>query len=151
MSSMQIEEIEKLINNSEAFKLVEGAKLLELVIELYKKYRIENTSIEEDGDMLLFQWGTYNWGDGYFFEVDLTRQIILALKDPDEAADSMRQLRVTLKYKPNSETKEMGEGDQWCHSPSLTAEFLDFVQSSVAFLWSSLNKPYAVRVELDYI
>ncbi len=148
---MQIEEIEQLLNHSDPSKCGEGSRLLELVVELYKKYRIENTRVEEDGDMLLFQWGTYDWGQGQFFEVDLTRQTILALDDPDDAADSMRQLRVTLKYEPNSETTKIGEGNKWCHSPGSADEFLAFLKSTTAFAWSSRNKPYAISVELGYV
>ncbi|MGZ3237972.1 MAG: hypothetical protein ACXWIN_04080 [Burkholderiaceae bacterium] len=151
MQIEEIEEIEQLINDSELSKRSEGAKLLELVVQLYKKYRIENTRTEEDGDMLLFQWGTYDWGQGNFFEIDLTRQITLAFDDPDEATDSMRQLRVTLKYEPNSDTKKIGEGNQWCHSPDSMENFITLVKSSAAFVWSSQNKPYATSVELGYV
>jgi hypothetical protein len=29
---------------------------------------------EHDGDLLLAQFGTYDWGSGEYFELDLTRQ-----------------------------------------------------------------------------
>ena len=27
--------------------------------------------------MLLYQWGTYDWGEGKYFQIDITRQFIL--------------------------------------------------------------------------
>ena len=148
---MHIEEIEKIINDSEPLKLGDGSELLELVVSLYEKYRIEGTEIEEDGDMLLFQWGTYDWGKGNFFEVDLTRQTTLALDDPDDASESMRQLSTTLLFTPTSETQEIGEGNQWCSSPGSIAQFLEFIKSSAAFTWSTENTPHKVCVELEHV
>lgn len=148
---MQIEEIERIINDSEPLKLGDGAKLLELVASLYEEYRIEGTEIEEDGDMLLFQWGTYNWRKGNFFEVDLTRQTMLALDDPDDVSDSMRQLSTTLMFSPTSETQEIGEGNNWCSSPGSIEQFLEFIKSSAAFAWCAKNTPHKVCVALEHV
>jgi hypothetical protein len=37
--------------------------------------------------MLLFQFGTYDWGFGENFKFDLTRQFIVADKQDDDAVD----------------------------------------------------------------
>lgn len=148
---MRIEEIEKLINDSEPLRLGDGPELLSLVVSLYEKQRIEGTEIEEDGDMLLFQWGTYDWGKGNFFEIDLTRQTMLAIDDPDDASESMRQLRTTLLFTPTSETQKIGEGNQWCSSPDSVEQFLEFIKSSVAFTWITKNTAHKICIELGHV
>jgi len=52
----------------------------------------------EDGDMLLFQWGTYNWGDGTQFEINITRQFIESAAEDD---DAISQLQLTFKFPPD--------------------------------------------------
>jgi hypothetical protein len=65
--------------------------------------------------MLLFQWGTFDWGRGEHFEVDMTRQVIL----PDEVDDeAICQLHVTYRFSASPALNALGSGDRWCTSPS---------------------------------
>jgi hypothetical protein len=52
---MKIEDIKIKIESSEFYKNNDIKQLIKLVIDLYESYRIENTILENDGDMLLFQ------------------------------------------------------------------------------------------------
>jgi len=70
---MKIEEIEQCLTQSDAFKNKDLKALFALAIENYVAYRIDFTNELSAGDRLLFQWGTYDWGKGNFFEIDLTR------------------------------------------------------------------------------
>jgi hypothetical protein len=148
---MRIEKVQQLINDSEPLTCNDGAKLIEYAIDLYAKYRIEGTVVEKDGDMLLFQWGAIDNAQGKFFEVDLTRQIMLNLEDPDDAADSIRQLSVTLLFEPIPGTKKIGEGNKWCYSPASIDHYRTFIQSHAAFIWSANNKPRVVNIELGCV
>jgi hypothetical protein len=64
-----------------------------------------------DGDTLLFQWGTYDWGEGPFFQFDLTRQLVSTQTGTDD--DAIWQLSLTLHYAPDEENSALGSGDQW--------------------------------------
>ena len=148
---MRIEKVQQLINDSEPLGRNNGAKLIEYVVDLYAKYRIDGTAVEKDGDMLLFQWGTIDTAQGNLFEVDLTRQIMLDLEEPDDAADSMRQLSVTLLFEPNAGTKKIVEGNKWCYSPDSIDQYRTFIRSHAAYIWSANNKPHVVNIELGCV
>jgi hypothetical protein len=55
-----------------------------LLLSFYESARAEPCSAP-DADMLLFQWGTYNWGEGGSFELSLSRQFIEADAECDAA------------------------------------------------------------------
>jgi hypothetical protein len=67
----------------------------------------------EDGDMSLFQWGAYDWGDGKGerFEVDFTRQF--SILTPSGDYDHMEQLRCTFFYEPTDTLRAFGTGEEW--------------------------------------
>lgn len=62
-----------------------GTKLAEIrpeegvgaMLEFYRDVRAEGCEVDQDGDMLLYQWGTY----GKTFQLDLTRQFIVEGED----------------------------------------------------------------------
>ena len=39
-----------------------AAEALELMAAFYRDVRAEDCDLDADGDMLLFQWGVYDWG-----------------------------------------------------------------------------------------
>jgi len=102
-------------------------RLFAALFDLYKTIRLDDTSLDEDGDMLLFQWGSYDWGHGLNFELDLTRQSIpFGLEDPP-----IQQLHCTYRYDP-AQIGEISAGNKWCHQPSELSEFRSFVLGSEA-------------------
>ena len=70
--------------------------IIEISSELFREFKIEELENIDDKecDMFLFQYGTYDWGKGKFFEFDITRQFIL----PEE--DEPYQLALTLSFEP---------------------------------------------------
>ena len=100
---------------------------VEAMLAYYAEERAEGCPFEADGDMLLFQWGTYDWGDGPAFEVDITRQLIVA----DDEDEEPRQLRLTFRFEPAS-GGAAGEGTKWCQSLAELARFRRFVTQSAA-------------------
>ncbi|MFZ6727497.1 hypothetical protein ACO0K2_18560 [Undibacterium sp. MH2W] len=148
---MKIEEIEQCLTQSDAFKNKDLKALFALAIENYVAYRIDFTNELSGGDRLLFQWGTCDWGKGKFFEIDLTRQVMFDIQEPDDQSDSMQQLRVTFTYSCNEETENLGEGNRWCASPSTIGEFRDFLNATGATLWGNDHTPQDLKVNLGYI
>src|SRR5699024_7432681 len=96
---MTLEDVQKRIHALGASELQRPDRLFPHVLSAFAEYRVEQAELEEDGDMLLFQWGTYDWGHGRHFEVDLTRQVILPSPDPEDDP-SYLQLRCSFLYPP---------------------------------------------------
>lgn len=110
----------------------------ETMLGFYEEERVEGCALEEDGDMLLFQWGTYAWNGPERFEVDLTRQVIwddrgwlsralTGFKCDDPA---IWQLSLTFQFPPAAGLSALGSGTQWCHAPALLDAFGRLVRES---------------------
>jgi len=68
-----------------------------------------------DADMLLFQWGTYDWGTGRHFSLNITRQFIEADLEDD---DAISQLGLTFRFEPTAALEALGAGNRWCDGPT---------------------------------
>jgi hypothetical protein len=66
----------------------------------------------EDGDMCLFQWGTYDWGGGRGerFEINFLRQFTI---EDDGEYDHMEQLHCTFEFEPTEALRGLGSGEHW--------------------------------------
>src|SRR5690554_5476422 len=67
---------------------------LRALIDFYANVRADGYDPGADEDMLLFQWGTYDWGEGERFEIDLVRQVMVN--------EAIWQLHLTYRYPPSS-------------------------------------------------
>ncbi len=119
---------------------------VELMLVFYRRQRAEDCPPESDGDMLLYQWGDNGDGD---FELDLTRQFIIADNDEDEDSH-IWQLSLTFIFPTNDERKSLGSGNNWCEEPhkGATDHFENFVKGSDAYRAVADVSP--LKVELDY-
>jgi hypothetical protein len=100
---------------------------VEAMLAYYAEERAEGCPLDEDGDMLLFQWGTHDWGTGPAFEVSIVRQLIVA----DDEEDEPRQLDLRFRFKPVVGAS-VRAGNRWCQSPDDLSEFRRFVNRSAA-------------------
>jgi hypothetical protein len=70
-------------------------EIINISLELFREIKVKGLdSDEEDGDILLFQYGTYDWGKGKFFRFNITRQFIKSNEDEPY------QLSMTLFFDP---------------------------------------------------
>jgi len=115
-------------------------ELFESICSLYASVRFKGL-IEDDGDMLLYQFGIYDWGEGEYFELELTRQFI---KENDEVV----QLRSTLSFHPVNELRELEFDNYWCESESELEHFEQIIQGSSAYKICRGLIPVNVNVEL---
>ena len=145
---MTIDDIKKEIESSELMQKPEVTDLFGLIFNLYENKRIYNTSLPSDGDMLLFQWGTYDWGNGKYFNLDLTRQVMDDFEDPDEQSDSMQQLSVALFFELNAENEVFKSGNMWCSSPNELDKLKHFIEDNDAYNWALERKPKSMEVLL---
>lgn len=113
---------------------------IEAMLAFYRNERADDCSLDDDGDMLLFQWGTYDWGRGPELELDITRQFVTG----DGEDDGIWQLSLTFFF-PQS---VIASGDRWCHSPVEIDDFASFVRSHGAY--AAVAQAAPVRVELDF-
>ncbi len=83
------------------------------MIDWYEAERAEDTvAIEDDGDQLLFQWGSYDWGDGPALEIGLSRQLIGL-----ESDGPIQQLNLVYRYPASAETVKLYDDAWWCRGP----------------------------------
>jgi hypothetical protein len=117
------------------------ADAISAMLAFYAEERAEGCSLDDDGDMLLYQWGTNDWGEGESFEFNIARQFI-------NARDEVSQLSLTYGFAVSKETKTVGDGNKWCESPDELEKFRRFVTGSKAYKLVSSVLPIAATVEL---
>jgi hypothetical protein len=114
-----------------------------LMTDFYREERAEGCRTDDDSDMLLYQWGTYDWGEGESFELDITRQLITGGED-----DDIFQLSLTFRFRPTDALRQLGAGNRWCYSPDELEDFRGFIHGSAPFL--AVEREAAAVVKLDY-
>jgi hypothetical protein len=97
--------------------------------------------------MLLFQWGTFDWGEGPRFELDITRQFI---EDDEQDDDAISQLCLTFRFEPTAERDALGDGNRWCDGLAEIAGFRQFAMSSAAFL-ALADERADVKISHSYV
>ncbi len=103
---------------------------------------------DDEGDMLLFQWGTYDWGSGKYFELNITRQFVESAMQYDAA---ISQLSLTFKYAPTDELESVGSGNRWCSELAGLDDFRAFIFSSASFLPALSSKVTSIELSHSYV
>jgi hypothetical protein len=101
-----------------------------------------------DGDMLLFQWGTYDWGAGKYFELNITRQFI---EPEDEESVAISQLGLTFRFEPAPEWVALGAANRWSGDQAESAIVREFVFSSPAFMAVADQKALTIELAHGYV
>ncbi len=112
-------QLEKSGLNLNELSVDDGVKAM---VDFYSSQRAQGCLLEDDGDMLLWQWGPC-FGDKWF-EVNITRQF---MRDDE---DEPYQLSLTFTF---SVTPEILRGDKWCENPDKIDEFKEFIQNSEGY------------------
>ncbi len=96
--------------------------------DFYGEERADGCALEDDADMLLFEWGTFDWGDGEHFELSLARQLIFGPGD-----ENIWQLKLTYAFQPTALFRNLGAENSWCTSPDSLDGFRELVEQSEAY------------------
>jgi hypothetical protein len=102
---------------------------------------------ERNADMLLYQWGTYDWGQGEAFEIGVTRQFI---EQSDEEA-RFSQLQFTLRHRPTPDLRALGAGSLWCEAREDASAFSTLVQEHVAYRALAGMQAPEIKLEFSYV
>ena len=141
-------EFESIIDaNTQSLASLTAEDGIALMLAFFRERRADDCPLDSAGDMLLFQWGTYDWGKGEFFEFDITRQFIL---DGEAEDENIWQLSLTFKYVATDTLFALGAGEEWCPSPRPRAvdHFDSIIRCSDSF--NVIREIDPAKTELDY-
>ena len=141
-------ELEKRIKQSGTpISSLTPAEGIRLMLDFYRDVRADGCQLEEDGDMLLFQWGTYDFGEGRSFQFNITRQFMLSEPEDEDDDAAMSQLSLTFHFTPSPQLDTL-EGNRWCSTPEDLADFEAFITGGEAHRAVATARP--TNVTLDF-
>lgn len=103
---------------------------IRLMLDFYRTVRAEGCDMERDGDMVLFQYGTYERHGSQRFELGVARQFITEGAEDED----IRQLSLTFEFDASPGLAALGSGDRWCPSPDDVDDFATFIATHPATL-----------------
>lgn len=94
-----------------------------LMRAFYDEVRFGGLVDEPCADMLLYQYGTYDFGEGEEFLYDLTRQLVV----PEADGQELWQLSLRWTFAPTEALRALGEVERFCdrreEAPAFGASF----------------------------
>jgi hypothetical protein len=122
--------------------------LIDVSSQLFKETTITGvtTTDDADKDMLLFQYGVYNWGDekGEHFSFEIARQFIL---DKD---DEFYQLHFKLIFDPQ-DFKQCKSYNRWSSDFQTLEDWVKNIKTSQGYKLVQRVKPIKYSISLDKI
>jgi hypothetical protein len=121
------------------------SSLPDLFLSYFQHIQFETVGEENDGDMLLYEYGTYDWGQGEQFQIGLTRQLIEAHDEEVEQEDFMYQLQVTFFY-PASGFESVSSFNQWSSDSLSLTDFQRMIVNSVGYQTALPKTPLRLEI-----
>jgi len=129
-------------------KIQDGIDLesaLRIFINYFQTTEVDSISVDEDSDMLLFQWGgPYSWDE--LFSVNLTRQIVY--HDANGNCQKMQQLKMNCRY--SADKVQIESGNFWLKNNNLK-EFKKNIFDSEVFIKVQNLKMESIDLELSLV
>jgi hypothetical protein len=104
---------------------------------------------EPEADMLLCQWGTYDWGDGSHFDISLVRQFYERHNVHEQGLIS--QLHLTFRYEPSAVFDAIRANNFWCSEHDELEAFVERCHATAAFEAVADKPAKAVIVRHEYV
>ncbi|MBN8650372.1 MAG: hypothetical protein J0L67_03040 [Cytophagales bacterium] len=134
--------LEGIVNSNITDDNITPGTALTSILDFYKNYKTDTGSENADDDMLLFQYGTYDWdGSGGKFEFNLTRQIA----DPDD--EEFYQVKLTLYYKA-TDIGEIESFNLWSIDKPTIDDWQKAIKDTEGFKRAIKARPFDYKVEL---
>ncbi len=119
--------------------------VFDAMLRYYADVRVNGCDPGDDEDMLLVDWGSYDWGDGRAYEVDLSRLVVL----PGRTDDDVVQLHIVYRFPNEGALAKIPVGNDWWGSPSKVAEFEEVLKNNVALVAAGDTKALSVEIYLE--
>ncbi len=100
--------------------------------------------LDEDGDAILVEYGTYSFRGQPEFSIDLTRQFI----EPGDDGE-MYQLHCSLYWEPSELTEALGSDSLWSMDQELP-DYFNSVAELPGLTWAFNTKQMATGIELSF-
>jgi hypothetical protein len=120
---------EFITNSGFSVATLRAADATRLMLVFYREVRAADCPLDDNGDMVLFQWGAHDFGEGETFRYNITRQFILSGSDND---DGMSQLSLTVHFAVTDGLRAIQPGNHWCQSLEKADEFERFIRTHKA-------------------
>ncbi len=134
--------LERIVNSNITGDNITPETALTSIIDFYKNYKTDADSESADDDMLLFQYGIYDWdGSGEKFEFNLTRKI--ADRDDEE----FYQVKLTLYYKA-ADIGEIESFNLWSIDKPTIDDWQKTIRDTEGFVRATKARPFDYKVEL---
>lgn len=125
-------------------KTLTVTEMVDFVLSYYQEQRFDGLAKMPDADMLLYQWGIYDWGKGENFEIDITRQFIL---HGTQGFDVAYQLRATANFRPTDELRNFSAANKWCQTPAQLEEFKNYIHESMPYQRLRYENPDSIIIQ----
>ena len=122
--------------------------LINEALSFFSECLVDNV-VEKYGDMLLFQFGVYDWRSGPFFEIGLTRQFV----EPESGDEDgiMSQLHITRFYSPTHDLETVDAGEQWCRDRSELSDFSNWIMMQPALTAVTDISPVKTEIRWELV
>lgn len=122
------------------------------MLGFYAAERADDVDLDTDGDMILFQWGTYDWRPGPRpgFEYNITRQFFDEDDDDDES-EGIWQLGLTVFFPPGEENARLRSGNRWLERPAGIPEFASWIAGLSATAYCAGRRPLRTELAWDEV
>lgn len=120
----------------------------DLIVAYYVECPFSGVDLDQDGDMLLFQYGAWNFNKERYFELDFTRQ--LYLQGNEEKGHQVYQMSITFFY-PEELFQNLASLNKWAMNHCEIDVFCDFVKSSPGFVRASGLRQSKLEIDVDLI
>jgi hypothetical protein len=135
------------------------------MLGFYATERASDVDMDPDADMILFQWGTFDWGSGPAFEYDITRQLCIEIDydalinsdddeeddDEDDLGEGIWQLHLTVYFRPDEENARLGSGERWLERPDGIGEFARWIAGLPATAYCASRRPLRTALVWDQV
>lgn len=121
------------------------AVVFDAMLRYYADVRVNGCDPGDDEDMLLLDWGSYDWGEGRAYEVDLSRQVEL----PGRRDEAVVQLHIVYRFPNTGEIAKVPVGNDWWGSPGSVGEFAEVLKTNAALALAAEAEPLSVEVYLE--
>ncbi|MGK0358723.1 MAG: hypothetical protein ACI9U2_001016 [Bradymonadia bacterium] len=114
--------------------LTEG---VDAMLAFYRTTRVDGRPIDEDGDMLLFEWTQYPHADHQ--QVGLVRQAM-------RAGDDVVIWQLHLVFEFDAAPADLDNANRWCMTPDGVDAFDAFIRKSAAYRFG-VDRPARVSLK----